>query len=127
MKELQQKKSYSIHQVTASIKHREKVTAPSNKNPKIEDTFKFEQKGNKIQFEFNQKILQRIENVSSVINNDDISEANDLCGDLTAKLKRRNRLIKMEDRSVLGWNTVTEYKTDPIASDSDDGKKIRPA
>ena len=68
-----------------------------------------------------------IENLSLVLNNDDISEANDLCGDLTAKLKRRNRLIKMADRSVLGWDTVAKYKTNPIASDSDDGKKIRPA
>ena len=68
-----------------------------------------------------------IENLSLVLNNDDISEANDLCGDLTAKLKRRNRLIKMADRSVFGWDTVAECKTDPIASDLDDGKKIRPA
>ena len=31
----------------------------------------------------------------------------------------------MPDRSVLGWDT--EYEADPIASDSDDGKKIRQA
>ena len=50
-----------------------------------------------------------------------------LCDYLTAKLKRRNKLIKMADRSVLGWDTVTEYEDDPSASDSDDGKKIRQA
>ena len=33
----------------------------------------------------------------------------------------------MADRSVLGWDTVAEYETDPIASNSDDGKKIRQA
>ena len=66
-------------------------------------------------------------NVSSALNNDDISEANDLCGDLTAELKRRNKLIKMADRSVLGLDTVAEYEADPIASDSDDGKEIRQA
>ena len=65
-----------------------------------------------------------VENLSSVLNNDDISKVNDLCGDLTVKLKRRNKLIKMSDRSVLGWDTVAEYDADPIASDSDDGKKI---
>ena len=104
-----------------------KLQHPSNKNPEIEDTFKFKHKGNRIQFEFNQKILQMVGNVSSALNNDDISEANDLCGDLTAELKRRNKLIKMADRSVLGWDTVAEYEADPIASDSDDGKKIRQA
>ena len=33
----------------------------------------------------------------------------------------------MTDRSVLAWDNVAEYEADPIASDSDDGKKIRQA
>ena len=96
---------------------------PSNKNAKIEDTFKLKHKGNRIQLEFNQKILKIVENLSSALNNDDTSEANGLCDDLTAKLKRRNKLIKMADRSVLGWDTVAQYEADTIASDSDGGKK----
>ena len=31
----------------------------------------------------------------------------------------------MADRSVVGWETVGEYETDPIASDSDNREKIR--
>ena len=104
-----------------------KLQQPSHKSAKIENTFKFKHKGNRIQFEFNQQILQIVENLSSALNNDDTSEANDLCGDLTAKLKRRNKLIRMANRSFLGWDTVAEYEVDPIASDSDDGKKIRQA
>ena len=104
-----------------------KLQQLSNQNAKIEDTFKIKHKGNRIQFGFNQQILQIVENLSSALNNDDTSKANDLCDDLTAKLKRRNKLIKMADRSVLGWDTVAEYEADPIASDSDDGKKIRQA
>ena len=46
------------------------------------------------------------------MNNDDTSEANDLCDDLTAKLTRRNKLIKMEDKSVLGRETVAEYEAE---------------
>ena len=68
-----------------------------------------------------------VENLSSALNNDDVSEANDLRGDLTVNLKRRNKLIKMEDRSVLGWDTVAEYELIQSPSDSDDGKKIRQA
>ena len=33
----------------------------------------------------------------------------------------------MADRSVLGWETVAEYEADPIASDLENGKKIRQA
>ena len=91
------------------------------------DTFKFKHEVNRTQFEFNQQILQIVENLSSALDNDDTSEANDLCDYLTGKLKRRNKLIKIADRSVLGWDTVAEYETDPIASDSDDGRKIRQA
>ena len=104
-----------------------KLQQPSNKNAKIEDTLKFKHKGNRTQFEFNQQILQIVENISSALNNDDTSEVNSLSRDLTAKLKRRSKLIKMVDRSVLGWDTLVEYDADPIASDSDDGKKIRQA
>ena len=104
-----------------------KLQQPSNKNTKMEDIFKFKHKGNRVQFEFNNQILQIVQNLSSALNNDDPSEANDLCDDLTAKLKRQNKLIKMADRSALGWDTVAEYKADPIASDSDDGEKIRQA
>ena len=100
---------------------------PSNKNAKMEDIFKFKHKGNRVQFEFNNQILQIVQNLSSVLNNDDPSKANDLCDDLTAKLKCRNKLIKMANRSPLGWDTVAEYEADPIASNSDDGKRIRQA
>ena len=98
---------------------------PTNKNTKIEDTFKFRHKGNRVQFEFNEQILQIVQNLSSVLNNDDASEANDLCDELTAKLKCRNKLVKMADRSDVDWETVAKYETDPIPSDEDDGKKIR--
>ena len=85
-----------------------KLQHPSNENSKIEETFKFKRKGNRMQFQFNQQILKIVENLLSALNNDDITEANDLCGDLTAKLKRQNKLIKMADRSVRGWDTVAE-------------------
>ena len=104
-----------------------KLQQPPNKNAKIEDTFKFKHKGNSVQFEFNQQILRIVENLLLALNNDDTSEANDFCDDLTAELKRRNKLIKMADRSVLGWDTVAQCEADTIASDSDGGKKIRKA
>ena len=61
------------------------------------------------------------------MNNDDTSETNDLCDNLTAKLKRRNNLIKMTDRPVVEWETDAESGTDSIAIDSVEGKKIKQA
>ena len=83
----------------------------------MEDIFKFKHKGNRVQFEFNNQILQIVQNLLSALNNDNPSEANDLCDDLTAKLKRRDNLIKMADRSALGWDTVSEYEAHPVTSD----------
>ena len=57
------------------------------------------------------------------MNNDDTNKAKGLCGDLTAKLKRRNKSIKMADRSVVGWDTVVEYEADPIAKIQSDKPK----
>ena len=93
----------------------------------MEDTFKFKHKGNRIKFEFNLQILQIVQNLSLALSNSDTSEASDFCNDLTAKLKRRNKVINTADRSVLGWDTVAEYEADPIASNSDHEKKIRQA
>ena len=76
---------------------------PSNKNAKIIGTFKLKHNGKRVQqFELNGQILQIVQKLSSALKNENTSEANDLCDDLTAKLKRRNKLIKMADRLVRG-------------------------
>ena len=50
-----------------------------------------------------------------------------MLSDVLDKLKKRNKLLVMADRSENGWDMVQEYLTDDLASDSDDAKKMKDA
>ena len=42
-------------------------------------------------------------------------------------IRHRQKLVQIADTSELGWRTVAEYETNPIASDSEDEKRIHKA
>ena len=67
-------------------------------------TFRLE--SNRIQFGFNSEILEGLECISIGIRQQDA----DLCKNLISKLMKRNKLIKVFDRSLGGWATVREYE-----------------
>ena len=87
--------------------------------------YSFKSKGNSLQFKFNSKLQDDIQNI---LNDQNLHEsAVEALNAIVSKISKRNKLIKIADRSAAVWATIAEYKDDPFASDSEDSKKIRQA
>ena len=101
-----------------------KSMEPSAKKYKKPDGNDIKRKGNKDQFDFKTEISFAIEECQHQISRGNIEDLSANLTLTTTKLKKRNKLIKLADRSQVGWSIVLEYEQDPMASDSDDTQKL---
>ena len=84
-------------------------------------------KGNQAQFDFCTEVQAALQRAEELIRIDKKPEALQKIGSAKILVEKRMKLVRIADKSDLGWNTVDEYVSDDLASDSDDEKRLRKA
>lgn len=91
------------------------------------DQHQLRKKGNEQQFKFNSKVLRANVKVSRALDSGDVARAKEALHEGTVLLNKRQRLIKLADKSEFGWATIQEYVDDELADDEAHARKIKKA
>ena len=87
---------------------------------------------NQIQFDFNEQVTACIDNARDELTKrpttgTGLTKAVKVLDDGMELLTTQQKLIRIADRSELGWNVVDEYEANELASGSEDEKKLERA
>jgi hypothetical protein len=97
------------------------------KKLKTDSQYAWKYEGNKVQYLLNSEFIEELALAVWAIDNLKFEHVRETISELVEKVKRRNKLIKIADTSEEGWETVRQYESSPVASDSDDESKINKA
>ena len=100
------------------------------------DPYTFKRKGNENQHAFNDDVEDKLVQVQAHLGRVEAGEEGTRSASALAKAKeavkegrqliaRRQKLLKLADRSEFGWAVVEEYIDDDLAEDSDDEKESK--
>ena len=88
---------------------------------------KLKKKGNNKQFLFNSEVLDELKSITEDIQSEELVSALRSSKRASKLVERRQKLIKLADKSEAGWLAVDEYESDELADDSADEKRIKKA
>ena len=95
----------------------------------MSDTNKFCKRGNQEQYKHNHKVFVKIREADTEMEADNMSQTN--INNAKRKItegmdiiKNRQKLIKLADSLDTGWRVVAEYIANPLAMNSEDGRKM---
>ena len=91
--------------LTATCSNTDSVARKIKEESKI--TFRFE--GNKKQFQFNSDLAEKVKSVSVALGKRKLDLVKTHLEELDSDIKKRNKLIRLADKSAAGWDLVNEY------------------
>lgn len=103
------------------------------KKARRERPYEFNKKGHKQQHEFNEQVIDILDEASVLTesitgsSSGTASKIKEGIREGTKLMEERQKMIKMADRSEFGWSVVEAYKSDELAVDSDDEKRLAKA
>lgn len=118
---------HELSTASASSTESSKSLSETKKLRREAEASKLKKKGNLKQFLFNAELLDEVKSITEDLQTQDTASASKTAKRTIKLIERRQKLIKLADKSEAGWLAVDEYESDELAEDSADEKRIRKA
>ena len=125
LKKMEEKSDMTIKEAVKKALEKGWPGASTSKKPKKEP--EFNGKGNKIRYEVNEEVIERIDAAIEALDGKELETAKKEMEAGKAILTKQQKLIRIADREEHGWEVVKHYLSDDLADDSSDEKDINRA